>query len=164
MSSSSEAVGYSDHRPKSPDYLAQPIGDLAEGTVFHRANQFFEDVSLSFNHLGQPVKAPDGFASVALLEIMQSVLLKLLLFLGRSNHMDLGPVSIRIAVSVQTDDWSDPIVDLALQQMAGCLDLAALVSPLNRTDDSALLFYFTEFVQDRFFHGATDRFHSGRTR
>src|ERR1700730_821103 len=132
--------------------------------MFYRADQLLEDISLLFNHLGQPVKIPDGFSGVALLEITQSVLLKLLLFLGRSNHMDLGPVSIRIAVSVQTDDWSDPIVDLALQQMAGCLDLATLVSSLNRTDNSALLFDFTELVQARFFHSATDRFHSGRAR
>src|ERR1700677_3333695 len=111
--------------------------------MFDGGDQLLEDVAPFLDDERQPVEAPLRFCGVSLLEIMQTILLELLLFPGRSNHVDFGPPFIRIVVSIETDLWTRPVIDLAFQQMAGCLNLTALVSPFDRADHTALLLDFT---------------------
>ena len=127
--------------------------------MFDGGNQLLEDVASFLDDVRQPVETSPRFCGVSFLEIMQTILLELLLFPGRSDHVHLGPPFVRIVVTIEADHWTGPVIDLAFQQMGGCLNLTALVSPFDRTDHSALLLDFTKFFQDPFLDGVTDHFH-----
>ena len=87
-----------------------------------------------------------------------------LLFCTRSTHkFHFRNVVLAIAVAIQADDRASSIVDLLFITMRGILDLAALITFFDRGQHAAEPFDLAEFVENRRFYCALDRFHPGRS-
>src|ERR1700675_2335037 len=80
-----------DHRTKFSDDLAQPLSNLTQRTMLHRAGQLLAHIASAFDHAGQPIQATLGFFSMPFFKSVQSILLKLFLLFRRTSHPDLGP-------------------------------------------------------------------------
>ena len=131
--------------------------------MFNGTGQLLEDITFLLDDGRKPIKTPFRLFGMPLLKVLQPIPLKLFLLFGRSDHVDLRPISIRIVISVQTDHWPGSVIDLALQQVPGRLNLTSLIPTFHRTDDPALVLDFAKLFQNRLFHSLTYHLHTRRT-
>src|SRR5438132_13444210 len=100
---------------------------------------------------------------MAPLKVIQSFALELLFLTRSSDHMHFRPGSIRIRVPIKADHGSNSSIYLALQHMAGGLNLASLITTLHSANYPTLLVDLPEFFQNRIFHRLTDDLHARRS-
>src|SRR6266566_9953489 len=77
--------------------------------------------------------------------------------------MNFRPRAIASNVPIEADYGSNSLIDLALKNMAGRLNLASLVTPLYGANDPALRVDLPEFFKNRVFHCPADNLHPGRS-
>src|ERR1039458_5555917 len=149
------------HRTKTSDDFLQPVGDLTEGANFDRFEQRGEAVVTALDYVGELGQGAFRFLRVFLFELREPIDLKLLFGARRAREFHLGRV-VFVAIFVQRNDRTSAVVNLLLVTMRGALDLTALITILDRGQDSAHPLDLAKFLQDRCFNRALDRFHSGR--
>src|SRR5207244_6515404 len=101
------------------------------------------------------------FLRVLLFEFRQPLDLQLLFPPRRAREFHFRNVIAAVAVTIESDNRPHTFINLLLVTMRRVLNLAALISIFHRGEDATEPFDFTEFIENRGFDRALDRFHSG---
>src|SRR5207249_336352 len=120
-----------------PDDLVQARGDLAERAVLDGVDQLREDVAAAAHDFFQTSERTLRLPRVLFPERAQPANLEKLLRPRRALDGERARQLRVFGVAVQPDDGPRAVVDLPLVSVRGLLNLAALVTLLDRGDHAA---------------------------
>src|SRR5262249_22608315 len=98
---------------------------------------------------------------VCLFALPEPIDLQLLFGPWRTRKLYLRSLFVVVAVTIQSDNWPRSIVDLLFVTMCCALDLAPLITLFHCCEHPTQPLDFTKLAEDRHFHCALHRFHSG---
>ena len=97
-----------------------------------------------------------------LFELREPIYLELLFLSRCTGEFYFRRVIFAVAIFIQANDRTSPVINLLLVTMRSVLDLAALITIFHRSQYAAESLDFAKLIEDGRFHRALDCFHPRR--